>query len=137
VPERDLQPVGCGAQAPLLEQRRDVVGRGHLGESPRRGERGVAVAGRHVEHAFAGEQVDRLAERLPDDLQPDADLAEVARGPGRLLARLDRLEVGFRRSGLCLVGLDREVHFVLLRPPRGVPPSGLAGSRVRFACSLT
>jgi hypothetical protein len=137
VPERDVQPVGRGAEAPLLEKRRDVVRGGHVRETPRRGERRIAVAGRHVEDAFAGEDVDGLRERLPDDLEPHADLAEVARGPGRLLAGLDRLEVGRRRPGPGLGGVDREMHVVLLRPPCGAWSAGFPGCLSRLACSST
>ena len=73
---------------------RHVVGGGHLAPAARGGERGVAVAGGHVEHALAGAQVERLAQRLADDLQRGADDGVVARRPGGLLAGLDGGEVG-------------------------------------------
>ena len=88
------EPLGAGALAALVEQGRDVVGRGDAGEPARRGERGVAVAGGHVEDVVSGAHVGRLGERLADDLQGGADDRVVAAGPGGLLALLDGGEVG-------------------------------------------
>ena len=89
-----VEALGLGALPAALEQRGDVVGRGDVAPAPRRGERGIAVAGGDVEHALAGAQVDRLAQALADDLQRRADDGVVAGGPGGLLARLERCEVG-------------------------------------------
>ena len=75
------------ARAAALEQRRHVVGRGHLAPAARGGERRVAVAGGDVEHLAAGAQIERLAELLADDLQGRADDGVVAGRPGALLAR--------------------------------------------------
>lgn len=44
-----------------------------MGEAPRRGQGGVAVFRRDVEHAGAGTEIERLAERLPHDLEGGAD----------------------------------------------------------------
>ena len=76
--EADREALGGGAGAAAFQQRRDVVGRGDLGEAARGGERGVAIAGRDVEHPFAGTDIDGLAQRLADDLQGRADHGKVA-----------------------------------------------------------
>ena len=105
----DRQALGLGARAAALEQRRHVVGRGDVAEAARRGERGVAVAGRDVQHPLARPEVEGLAEALADDLQGRADDGVVAGRPGRLLLGLDGLEVcrcrwlrGARRCGGCI-----------------------------------
>ena len=77
---------GRGALAAAFEQRRHVIGRGHVAPAARRRERRVAVAGRDIEHLAAGAQVERFAQLLADDLQRGADDGIVARGPGALLA---------------------------------------------------
>ena len=92
--ELDVQPFGRGAFAAAFEQRRHVIGRGHLAPAARRRQRRVAVAGRDIEHLAAGAQVERLAQLLADDLQRRADHRIVARRPGALLARLDGAEIG-------------------------------------------
>ena len=97
------EPLGRGALAPAFEQRRHVVGRGHLAPAARRGERHVAVAGRDVEHLAAGAQIERLAQLLADDLQRGADDGVVAGRPGALLARLDGGEIGLDGSAVCRV----------------------------------
>ena len=108
--EGDGKPIGLGASPRLLEELRHVVRRGDVGEPARRRERRVAVAGGDVEHPLEGEEVDRFAERLADHLEPYADLAEVAGGPGRLLAGLDRFQVGVRgRIGEARVRADRRM----------------------------
>ena len=84
--EFDGQPLGGGALAAALEQRRHVVGRGHVAPAARRRQRHVAVAGRDIEHLAAGTKVERLAELLADDLQRRSDHRIVARRPGALLA---------------------------------------------------
>ena len=84
--EGDRQPLGGGAAAAVLEQGRHVVGRRHVAPAAGRRQRAVAVARGHVQHLRARPQVDRLAQRLADDLQRRADDPEVARRPGRLLA---------------------------------------------------
>ena len=48
---------GRGSLAAPLEQGRHEVGRGHVAEAARRGQRHVAVAGRDVEHLRSGAQV--------------------------------------------------------------------------------
>ena len=90
------EALGGGAGAGTFEQGRDVVGGGDLGETPRRRERRVAVAGGDVEYPLPGAEVDRLAERFSDDLQRGAHDGIVAGGPGRLLPRLKRDQVGRR-----------------------------------------
>ena len=81
---------------PRSSERGHVVGGGDLAEAAGGGEGGVAVAGGDVEHLRAGAQVDGLAEPLADDLERGADDGVVARGPGRLLLRLQRAEVDGR-----------------------------------------
>jgi hypothetical protein len=100
--EVERQAVGGGAG----EQRGDVVDAGHLGEAAGRGERGVAVPARDVEHTLARPQVDRLAQRLADDLERGAHDRVVPRLPGVSLLRLDGLEIERprRRPGLGLAG---------------------------------
>ena len=66
-------------------------------EAARGGERGIAVAGRHVEHALAGANVHGFGKRLADDLQRRANDREVAAGPGGLLALLDGFEIRLGR----------------------------------------
>ena len=95
--EHDRQALGLGALAAALEQGADIVGRHHLGEAARRGERRIAVAGGDVEHALAAAQVDCLAKHLADDLQRGADDRVVAGRPCALLAALHGSEIGGRR----------------------------------------
>ena len=97
--ERDVEVLGAGALASLVEQGGHVVRGGHLREAARGGQRGVAVAGGHVEHALAGAQVHGLGERFADDLQRGADDGEIAAGPRGLLALLDGREVRGGRGG--------------------------------------
>jgi hypothetical protein len=87
--EGRLQPLGGGAPAGPVQQRRDVVDAGDLAEAAGGGQGGVAVAAGHVEHPLAGAQVDRLAQQLGGEQEPGADGRVVARGPGGLLALLD------------------------------------------------
>ena len=89
-----VRPSAAARGAAALEQRRHVVGRGHLAPAARGGERGVAVAGGDVEHRLAGAQIERLAQLLADDLQGRADDGVVAGRPGGLLAGLDGGEIG-------------------------------------------
>ncbi|MGX1105639.1 hypothetical protein AB7M47_004022 [Bradyrhizobium elkanii] len=98
--ERDGQTLRGRPLAAALEQRRDVVGRDHVGKAPCRGQRRIAVAGGDVEHHLIAAQVDRLAEHLADDLERGADDRVVARTPGGLLARLDGGEIDSRHFGL-------------------------------------
>ena len=88
------QPFGARTLAAFVEQSRHVIGRRDVREAARSGERGVAVAGSDVEHAFTGAHIGGFGERLADDLQRGADDGVIAAGPGRLLALLDRGEVG-------------------------------------------
>ena len=90
----DGQALGDGAFLAAFEQGGDVVGRGHHRKAARRRKRGVAVAGGDIEHAFAGAQIDRLAELFADDLQRGADRGVVAGGPGFLLGAFDGGVVG-------------------------------------------
>src|SRR5262249_18970595 len=96
--ELDGVALGVGAQPRAVEQRRNVVGRGHSGETPRRRERGVAVSGRDIEHAFARAHIRSLAQGLADDLQGCADYRVIARAPGGLLLRLDGRKIGSARG---------------------------------------
>ena len=120
--EGDGQALGGGAFAAALEQRVDVIRRGHVRESPRRGERRVAVAGGDVEHALARAQVDRLAQAFADDLQRGADDGVVAGGPHRLLALLDGGVIGFGKHGR---------HGRLLREAVGIGRCWPASSKSR------
>ena len=81
--EGDGQAIGGGAFAAAFEQRTDIVGRHNLGEAPRRGERRVAVAGGDIEDALVAAEIDRLAQRLADDLQRGADRSRSRRSPRR------------------------------------------------------
>ena len=108
--ERHRQSFGLGPRRALVEQGGHVVGRGDVGEAPRRRERGVAVAGGDVEDALAAAHVDGLGQRLADDLQGGADDGVVAAGPGGLLPLLDGGEVGSRKHGGGGCGLHVHGH---------------------------
>ena len=95
--ELDRQAFGRGARAAALEQRRHVVGGGHLAPAARRGERGVAVAGGDVEHLLAGPEVERFAQLFADDLQRGADDGIVAGRPGAVLLGLEGGKVDLAR----------------------------------------
>lgn len=88
----EAQAVGLGSTLGALEQPLDVVAGRDLGTAACRSQRGVPVAGRHVEHPPAGGDVHRLAQRLADDFQCGADHGVVAGCPRDLLRLLDRLE---------------------------------------------
>ena len=96
--ERDVEALGRGPFARPRQQRGNVVGCGNVGPATCGGERGIAVAGRDVEHALAGTQVDGLAQLLADDLQRRADDGVVAGRPGGVLAGLDGGEIGRGRA---------------------------------------
>ena len=90
----DRQALGVRAAAAVLEECRDVVDPHGRAAVPRRGDRGVAAAGRDVEHTPAGLEVGGVAEVLGHEHDPRGDDGEVAARPGCLLPLLDRLEVG-------------------------------------------
>ncbi len=71
--EGDGEAVGLGALAAALQKRPDIVGRHDLGEAAGGGERRIAVAGGDIEDALIAAEIDRLAQRLADDLQGGAD----------------------------------------------------------------
>ena len=95
--ELDRQPLRSGARTPLFQQRGHIVGGGDLRKAACRGERGVAVAGSDIDNPFVGADVGGLGERFADDLERDADDGKIAARPSRLLALLDRGEIGRAR----------------------------------------
>ena len=97
--ELDLEPLGGGPQAALLEQGRHVVDADGRAAEPGGRDRRVAAAGGDVEDAPAGVQVGGVAELLGDDLDLRRDDGEIAARPGLLLPLLDRLEVRGRCYG--------------------------------------
>ena len=106
--ELDLEALGGGALAALVEQRRHVVDADGRAAEPRGRDRRVAAAGGDVEDAPAGVQVGGVAELLGDDLDLRRDDGEVAARPGLLLPLLDRPEVWGRCFGdACHVGAFR------------------------------
>jgi len=111
--ELDSQPIGRGAQFSAFEQARNVIGGHHIAPATCRGERGVAVSGGHVEHLLSGANVERLTEVLADDLQGGAHHRVVARGPGAVLTRFQRIEVGLNGCGIdqCGGGHDYSSFF--------------------------
>ena len=60
----------------------DIVRRADDAASTRRRQRGVTVAGRHVEHSLIAQQVTGFGQLFADDLQGGADHGVVATGPG-------------------------------------------------------
>ena len=94
--ELDLEPLGGGAHAALVEQGRHVVDADGRAAEPGGRDRRVAAAGGDVEDAPAGVQVGGVAELLGDDLDLRRDDGEVAARPGLLLPLLDRLQVWSR-----------------------------------------
>ena len=112
----DREPLGRRPLAAAFEQSGHVVRRDDLAPAPRRRQRDIAVAGRHVEDLLSGAQVERLAQRLADDLQRRAHDGVVAGGPSALLAGLDRAEVGLRRGGhhLCRSGCGAHLWLLWL-----------------------
>jgi hypothetical protein len=99
--------------AGAFEQRRDVIGRGHLAPAPRGGERRIAVSGGHVENALARANVEGFAQILADDLKRGPDNAVVAGRPGRLLAGFKGREVDRRGRGVNGIG-ERGHEIILL-----------------------
>ena len=79
----DVQVLGRGPLASLLEQVRRVVDAGRVREPAGGGERRVALPARDVEHALTRAYVGRLDELLGDDLQRVADARVVAGLPAR------------------------------------------------------
>ena len=114
--ELDFQALGARALGAALEQGLDVVGRDDLAAAARRGEGGVAVAGRHVEHALVPAQVAGFGELLADDLQGGADDGVVAARPGGLLAGLEGVEVGGCVHGRFLVSGYRVLRLGISMP---------------------
>ncbi len=102
--ELDVEPFGRGALAGALEQRRHVVGGDHVAPATGGGEGRVAVAGSDVEHLLSRAEIEGLAQFLADDLQGGADDGIIARRPRRLLAGLERLEVGLADGLTVLTG---------------------------------
>jgi hypothetical protein len=90
----DVEVLGGGALATLLEQVRGVVDAGRHREAARGGHGRVALPARDVQHPLAGAHVGDLHQLFRDDLQGVADTRVVAGLPARALVLLDRLEVG-------------------------------------------
>ncbi len=115
--ECHLQAVGTRAFGATLEQAGDVVGRRHPAAAAGSGQRGVAVAGGHVEHLLVAAQVAGLGEQFAHQLQRRADDGVVAARPGCLLTGLEGGEVDgcIHGAGLLAVwtaakGLPGEPH---------------------------
>ncbi|MNY24741.1 hypothetical protein D3C86_1584790 [compost metagenome] len=86
------------------------------------GQRRIAIAGGHVEHAFVAEQVAGFGQFLADDLQRGTDHGIVAAGPGGHLTVFQGSKINGCTHGDCLwrVGtMDRQRGARLLRR-RGV-----------------
>ena len=81
-----------------VEQRRDVVDTDDRAAAPSHGHRGVAAAGRDIEHVVGRMDVDGFDEELRDEQDLGADHVVVAARPGRLLAGLDGGEIGSGRD---------------------------------------
>ena len=109
--ERDVQPLRARPLGAAFEQRRHVVGRGHLATAARGRERGVAVPGCHVEHVFIPAKVARLGQRFADDLQGGADHRVVSAGPRRLLAAFESSEIDW-----CIHGFIAPCSFDVSTP---------------------
>ena len=71
--EGEGQPFSRRALAGLVEQRRDVVGGGHVGEATGGGEGGVAAAGGNIQHPLTAAEVDRLAQQFGGEQDGVAD----------------------------------------------------------------
>ena len=56
----------------------------------RRGQRGIAIAGRHVQHALPSAEVYGLTKVFADNLQRPANNGVIAGRPGCLLLGFDR-----------------------------------------------
>ena len=114
-----VSPSATARRVRSLEERADIIGSSDHGPAAGGRERRVAVAGGDVEHAFAGADLDGLAQRFADDLQRGADHGVVTRRPHVSLTRLDRLVVdGVRdcRHGFLISGFP---YFRRARRSRG------------------
>ena len=92
--KRDVQSFGLGTCLSLFKQGSNVVGGRDLGKATRRGQGCIAVSRSDVEYALSRTHIDRLGERLANDLQCRADNGEIATRPRGLLPGLDGGKVG-------------------------------------------
>ena len=92
-PERDVQAVCLSTGLAAREQGRNKIRRCHCAPAPRRCQRDISVAGRDVEHALAGPQIERLAQLLADDLQGRAYDCVISGRPGAVLTRFEVGEI--------------------------------------------
>jgi hypothetical protein len=96
----------------------------------------IAVAGGDIEHAFAGVQVDGVAQQLADELQAHADARIVAGSPGGALAVGDgggggggRAPVE-RRGAAARSPAPRSPPAAVAERPRGGPRGQGSGSEM-------
>ena len=92
-PELGVEALGHRPRASALEQLGNVVDADGVSAGARRGQGGIAVAARDVQHLPPGLQVGCIGEQLADQHDPGGDDGVVAAGPGFLLARLDHRQV--------------------------------------------
>lgn len=104
LPEFDVQPFGQSPGCPALQQAADIVCRCDVAAAPGRGETGVAIAGRDVQHPLIPADVAGLGELLANQLERGADHGVVAAGPGNLLAGLEGGKVDGGGHGVSPVG---------------------------------
>ena len=123
--KRNVEPLGLRPLGTAFEQRGDVVGRRHLAAAARRGQRGVAVAGGHIEHPLVSAQVAGFGQLLADDLQGGADDGVIAAGPRGFLAALEGIEV----DGGVHIGSPLRRPTVAPRAPSSPAPASLATVR--------
>jgi len=98
-----VQALDLGAAGGRLEQPRHEVGGGHPGAAPGGRQGGVARAGGDIQHAFAGMDVDRPAQHLPDEdlLGPGpGEVAQRPHSPRPLCHQLVRIRWSGDRHGV-------------------------------------
>jgi hypothetical protein len=101
--KRHVQAFRGSTLGTTVEQAGYVVGGRHPATAARGGQRGVAIAGSHIQNPLVASQVASLGEKLTDELQGRADDGVVAGLPGQLLAIFPLGEV----DGLGLCCLSR------------------------------
>ena len=129
--EVDLEPLGSGAGARLLDELRDVVEAGHATEPSCGDHRDVTGAGGDVEHVRPGGRVDLLDEAVGQRDCQARDVGVVTAAPRAVLRALEAVEAQAHGVSWCWWGpahcAPRRSRDDMAQRPGTDPPTGPCG----------